>query len=169
MKQCIYKWYVYCCPFFRLGEFVSGMVAGVFYVNHSKDLNKSTTLLEVAAIFYLGIAYLMWKMAYNEITYFFITILTIPLFFVFPLEKGRLSIFLKNKYIVLFGNLSPYLFLLHQIVIKYIDKIFGLFSVHKGELVKFLMAASSLLLSFVLSVLYVKIVKGKSNRASGSM
>ena len=64
---------------------------------------------------------------YRESNYKYLTIFicSFVIIFVFSMEKGIISKLLNNKFLIDIGNASFYVYIMHQVIIKYVTTVFG--------------------------------------------
>ncbi len=147
----------YIFPIFRLGDFLIGCCLGYIFLNVNFKLNKiQATVIEIISlvlIVFSDIIYLKNKGVLGSY-YFKFTVLFIPvsvlLVWIFAINKGVISKLLTCKPIVYIGNISPYAFLIHNIII----------SIVRVGMYKFILSESNvwfkpvlIVVSFVLTVL----------------
>ncbi len=127
------KWVTYISPIFRTGDFIIGCLLGYIYLNIKRDIKAyKASLLELSAVIAVFAAQYFFsnKFGYFSFECFKYNMLYTPssclLIFIFAINRGIISRLLSQKFIIFLGNISAYTFLLHQILIKYFDKlIFG--------------------------------------------
>lgn len=115
------KGYWYVNPFTRLPDFLVGIL--LFRLYQSRPVRKQSTteatLLEIGAIilfmafYYFGSAGLLSKV-YRYSIYYWLPISAI--IYVFARNKGMISRLLSNKYLVIGGDISYAMYLLHLFV-----------------------------------------------------
>lgn len=120
------RWLTYICPFVRIIEFMGGMLIGFLFYYRNSVISKSTFLcLEIiCAIMNLLVNYIYINGIYPfgeggfkyNFLFFGCSLLTVWLF---AENKGKLFCLFDNPIFVFIGNMSPYAFLLHPIVIIY--------------------------------------------------
>ena len=124
------RWFTYIFPLFRLGDFAIGCYIGNVYLNKKFDLNKTVaTVLECAVLaaillseyIFVNQAGIMSREWYRYTILF--TPTSVCLILLFAINKGMISKLLTCKVFVYLGNISAYTFLIHQVVIRYIDTI----------------------------------------------
>lgn len=115
-----YVWIYNQCPFYRMCEFIVGMLLGRLYIEGKTIKNWIADIVVVISIVAIGFAYeLIIK---NELPFFFnaTNIMTpcIALSVYAISQKGNLSkVLLGNRLLVWLGDLSPVLYLIHNVVI----------------------------------------------------
>ena len=134
----IFYWFIYISPIYRVCEFAIGMCLGFYYIKYTRfgannNVDKAkplwiTTAYEIVAVVFAGfILMLAQKDTVNSAVWFSRTELYIPascaLIWIFAEGKGKLTKLLTQKSLIRLGDLSGYGFLIHQVVIRYFDKI----------------------------------------------
>lgn len=119
------KWATYICPFYRILDFSLGVMLGWLFLHRQEQAQNNKImahLLEVlalAAFILQEYAYLPIKENYMGIGYnVYFTISTLLIVWVFAVNDGFITKILNNKLFIWIGNLSGYLFLIHQVVIR---------------------------------------------------
>ena len=120
-------WFTYIFPLFRLGDFSIGCCLGAAFSDAGNCIDsKSATLLEALIFAGWAILYSLFQhhLGIGGMEWFRHTLLYLPVtalaIYVFAMEKGIISGILSCKPLVLLGNISAYMFLIHQIVIRYV-------------------------------------------------
>lgn len=164
------KWYTYICPIYRLGDFCIGCCLGYLYVNHSFSFSKKTaTLLEIATCLFLSIYQVeVIRKINNPMVNAFYTPLAIAIVLMFALHKGAITNVLRSRLLQYIGNVSPYLFLTHQMVIRYLEKVIAIvFGVQntfwQSKTVLIILA---LCVSIIVSECYLFLERKAKNKAS---
>lgn len=122
------KWITYVCPVYRLGDFVIGMNMGYIYKQTKGKLGGGTaSFIEICLCINLIILQCMYRgqiasdiigLIRYSLLYILSSMLTV---YMFAINKGIVTRLASNKLIVELGNVSPYAFLIHQMVIRYYD------------------------------------------------
>ena len=122
------KWVTYILPVFRLGDFVIGCLWGYIFINRRNIINDCIAAIgEVVVLVCILISQYIYD---NQIGFLgaesfrynmLFTVSSVALVYLFAINKGVLSKVLTCKPIIYLGNISAYTFLIHQIVIRYID------------------------------------------------
>lgn len=122
------KWFTYVFPVFRLGEFVIGsLVGGVFLEEKHKISDVCATSLELVIVGLVIVVQLVNKydILNGRYEFFKYSLIHTPvvtgLIYIFALNCGKISKLLSCRLIVNVGNISAYMFLIHQVVIRYVD------------------------------------------------
>ena len=123
------RWITYILPLYRAGDFVIGCNLGyLFLTKREKTFGKiQGTIAESISVFFviitnyiysnkIGIGGEQW-IRYNLL---FLPI-TIAIVYLFALKSGIITKVLTNKLSVYVGNRSGYAFLIHLMVISYMD------------------------------------------------
>lgn len=116
------EWLIYINPFFRLMDFVAGMILSEFFLNMKLDLSKKIwTLLEISSLL------LLVFMAYIAVKYSVLIFLRYDLYYIVPISilififannKGYISDLLSSKGFQFLGGLSFEIYLVHQMIIN---------------------------------------------------
>ncbi len=115
------QWFVYTFPLYRIGDFIIGCGIGYLFLKVEKT-KKYCTFFELLAILIAIVSHII----YNKIgeTWWRPSLLfvipSVILIWVFALNNGKITHFLTNGLTVQAGNLSAYMFLIHQIIIRYL-------------------------------------------------
>lgn len=122
-----YWWLLKISPIYVL-VFISGSAAGMLYMKQPKCMHSRTTasMDEVLALSLVAVLYvLLVPLGYGRLVPFDYTLIFIIPFsfciFAFAKSKGALSAVLSTKPLVFLGNLSFSLYMVHQLVIRYMD------------------------------------------------
>lgn len=128
------KWFTYICPFFRLGDFFIGCNLGYLFLSAKEGSTKcnftGSTLCELLVFLFIGIELYLYdaKIAFGGMECFRYTLLftpsTVALIYLFAQNNGYITRFFTNKRFIQLGNISAYTFLIHPIVIRYLNKFF---------------------------------------------
>ena len=157
------RWFTYIFPLFRVGDFFIGCNLGMLYKNYYKEITKSKAFfLEVITILAIVINQIIYS---SRITFlgadsFRYTIISLPisisLVYLFAYNNGIFTKLLSNCSILIkIGNLSGYLFLIHQVVIRQIDTLLEFMPQVLSN--KFIIIIIDLILSYLLTILYKKL------------
>ena len=119
------KWFTYIFPAFRLGDFSAGCVLGYMFMNRNKDncgKGLSASIFEIITIILVVLSvYIYKKLAGGSHEWLRYTTIFLPsslaLVWIFAINKGIITQILTNPITVYVGNISPYAFLIHQVVI----------------------------------------------------
>ncbi len=131
------KWVIYIFPLFRLGDFLIGCCAGIIYIKRGLIVNKFTaSLCELTTFLLILISEYIFvhQIGVMGTEWFRYTMLFTPtsvsLVFLFAVNQGIISRLLTCQPMLYLGNISAYTFLIHQMVIRYLDviinKLFGI-------------------------------------------
>ena len=146
----------YVFPLARVGEYICGLAAGCLIrplkdnINYSTDKKYLCTIFELLAI--VGIV-IIWFLPVK--TYFYRSfqwiIPNLVLITVYALEAGRISKIFSNKILVYLGNISFQCYLIHDIILRIIRKIFDISNINGVQ--KVVGCILSLLLVIAIGVL----------------
>lgn len=123
-------WFTYISPFYRVMEFIIGAILGGLYLELEKEKNAGKmigTLSEVIGIaVFVGVILIFHKMEgiYDGLCYTALfTPVSMFLVVVFAKNQGWILKSLNNKFLLWVGNISSYTFLIHQVVIRWLQRI----------------------------------------------
>jgi len=124
----LYYSLIYISPFFRLIDFILGVLLFEIYVRlvNQKWSRLKATILEFSAIALFVLFYVNHQaigQLYRYSVYYWLPMLTVIL--VFSLHKGWVSKLLSNKISVLLGEVSFSFYLIHQLTLSYIKLAIG--------------------------------------------
>lgn len=119
-------WLTYICPVYRLAEFLLGASLGWLYLNTESQALKKVTTATMAEILtaaaFVGMICIFHKIegVYPGLCYTALfTPISLLLVWVFAYGKGLVMKMLNRKILLWLGNLSSYVFLIHQVVIHW--------------------------------------------------
>ena len=159
------KWTTYIFPIYRLGDFVIGCCLGYIYVHRRKikiSIWKASVLEGVVILASLG-ACLVYHRCGDVVGegFRYTLIYTLPsigIVYLTAVKKGFFSKAITNRPMIFLGDISAYAFLIHQIVIRYMDIVMR--TILKIDLSIWWMALICFLITFILSIIWMgKIVK----------
>lgn len=123
-------WFTYISPFYRVLEFIIGAILGGLYLELGKETDAGKTigiLSEVIGIMaFVGVILIFHKMEciYDGLCYTALfTPVSVFLVVVFAKNQGWILKSLNNKFLLWVGNISSYTFLIHQVVIRWLQRI----------------------------------------------
>ena len=117
-------------PLYRLSEFAIGTLAGIFFLKYGSKAGKSKkinpTVLEIIAVVAFAVSlgsfqYAILPKGVTIVTY--ILPATIFLIYTFALQAGAISKFISNKAFVFLGNISFSFYMIHMLVLRYMNGI----------------------------------------------
>ena len=148
------NWFTYIFPLYRLGDFLVGCCAGYYFVTHDEStfsLIKSSILEALAILMLTGSCFISSFCSIPEGLNLFFKYLPGAVFLVFALAQGNgvIAKVLSCKPIVWIGNISGYLYLIHQAMLNVFEST-GL----SGEI----MVVCSLTSTIGFALLYKKLI-----------
>ena len=162
-------WFYYVCPFYRLGDFLIGVIVGniCLKIPHCNFGKSIYTFMEAIAFSLLTIiGYLQTIVVKNMFfkIFFTSTLIDLPLsvllVILFWENKGRICNFLNNRVLIVIGNYSGVLFLTHYVSLAWgrylMNKFFDISSYY-------IIAIISIVFSFILGIIYLKIQQNYPN------
>lgn len=122
-------WMNYVCPLVRLGAFSIGCNFGFIFLKRNKELSSPvTTVLEILSLIIVVVVLCLINIENKSMLIRIFTesgFISIPisvlLIYVIATQKGIVSKLLSTKPFVFIGNMSSYIFLTHQIIMRFID------------------------------------------------
>lgn len=125
------KWFTYIFPVYRLGDFIIGCNLGyLFLKQEKKQPTLSATFAEAFTILLTAVLLYAYstQIGLGSLEWFRYTLLytasSILLVYCFASNSGHITKLLSNKILIPVGNISAYAFLIHALVIRYINKLF---------------------------------------------
>lgn len=125
-------WFIYISPYFRVFDFILGLIAGFLFIEIKKPSVKGIasrilfTIFEIGAIGFLIVSYKSGFLGFDSFKYGLYYIpASILIVFIFAFQKGFVSLIISGKILVYLGNLSFPIFLMHQLVIIYTSILFA--------------------------------------------
>lgn len=174
----VYIWFMYCFPVFRLGDFFIGCCLGRIYRKNTfggKGVVLQYTIMEIAATAVTVLVF--WWLGQNHHDSIILTAfhnwttLYIPLaviwVYLFTENKGIITILLSGRLLVGLGNISGPIFLIHYVVILYMNNMLNFFDIKLSKLQQAGAAVLELGVSILASLIYIameKKIKGLSER-----
>ena len=122
-------WFTYISPVYRILEFFIGAALGAFYLTWDKESidGVSASVLELSAIAaFVGVISIFHKIegVYQGLCYTALfTPVSVLLVLVFACSRGIFMKVFNNRFLLWIGNLSSYMFLIHQVVIRWLVTI----------------------------------------------
>lgn len=165
-----YVWFMYCFPVFRVGDFFIGCCLGKSY--HNKRLVKINpvkgTIVEVIA--FVITAYivvsphnamesLLYKAVWNWTTIYIV--LASVWVCLFVCSEGILVKIITNKLFVFIGNISAYTFLIHYMVIQYVDRLVLYLGMTMSGWAMIVIMSVEMVITIMLTMAYFRFLKSK--------
>ena len=168
-----FTWATYCFPVYRLGDFIIGAIAGYLFLSGSFDgiQGAGAAILEFLALF-LAIGVELFGKTTQTVPFIRAiaenyTLMFVPvsalLVIVFALRRGPLTSLLDCRSLKFFGDLSPYMFLIHYVVTQNAKIILADHGITASGLMALAIYAAELAITIILSLIYRKLeglVKG---------
>jgi len=153
-------WITYLCPLSRLIDFIIGCCMGYLYLknNVTKMQKKYFIVFKIVILSTLCFIFFMYnsKIFILNKEYIRYTLIFTPVSMMilwFTANGGVYSRILNARTLVRIGNLSPYTYLIHYIVIEYCSAIANQFTTDYS---KGLIACISLILTFIAAQIWIK-------------
>lgn len=162
----IYIWFMYCFPLFRLGDFFIGCCFGKYYMEKTKIERISfarASLYETITILTTILVFLWIEQKHKNIILLATqnwTTLYIPLAMMWILlflnRNGIFTKLLSNKVMICIGNISAYLFLIHNVITLSFILIEKFTSINRRNIFVIIF---EFLLTILMTMFYMKIEK----------
>ena len=162
------QWITYYCPLSRLVDFSIGCCLGYLYI-YREESCKHRFMCCFYEVIVCTIIVLSWYVYANKILpfgseYIKYSLLfigtTVALIWLIAIGRGVISTLLSNRILCWIGNISPYAFLIHSVVIKYLRSILGHMSIYNG----FTLSVLSALITVIATVVWMKMESYFSNK-----
>ena len=126
------KWITYCHPVFRLGDFTIGGFMASLYIKRKASAGPKRSVsklwgsvLEMISVALSIATCIFYTYSSDESVWYTYTCLFIPssvlLVYVFSMGSGIISGLLTNRFTLWLAAISPYAFLIHRLVIYYLQ------------------------------------------------
>lgn len=159
-------WLFYINPFFRIGDFIIGVLICRIFLQ--KKLNPRPTacnLMEVGSLLFLAVTvYIATNyVSYMNVKYDIIYIPCMAMIVIaFAFDGGFISKILSNKYLILLGEASFSFYMFHWMIVS---KLIEIMNPDKNVFSSVIIyVASCLMLSIVISIISFKCVEMPSNK-----
>lgn len=126
------RWFVYFFPMTRVIDCIIGAIVGNIYIKDKKDNINQATTKELILVIALSLSFLIDELLSNTsyFGYFHFVVVNTPIstfaVYLFAKGEGRITNFLTNKTTMFLAKISPYGFLIHDVINKYINAGFVL-------------------------------------------
>ena len=111
------QWITYYCPLVRIIDFIIGCMAGILYVKYPrKALSKTILLIAISLILYSNQLFVFGQENIKYTLQF--TITSVVLVWMTARYDFALSNILSLNALTKLGDMTPYMFLIHSVVIK---------------------------------------------------
>lgn len=114
-------------PLYQLTQYMLGCIIGTIFVDEEEEIKKQsskfTSILQIIAIIFYLMAVIIGNQAlWQRYMYVFFVMFLI---YILAIETGIVYKILSNRILLHLGNISLELFMFHQIILRYIIRIFG--------------------------------------------
>lgn len=120
-------WLFYVFPLFRLFDFIIGIALGLLFIKYkTKFSHFGNTNFEIISLLLLMTAIIFHPYIHQAFRWgtYYIPFMSLVIF-VFAFQKGLISKILSNKYLVYLGEISFSFYMIHKLIIRYIQKFVG--------------------------------------------
>lgn len=174
----VYRWFMYCFPLFRAGDFFIGCCFGKYYLEKMSDINSNKSLIKGTMLEIVGILITILVLQYNSYIHTTSilqainnwTTIYIPLavmwLYIFIANRGLFTKILNNRILIFIGNISAYTFLIHYVITRYVNSLCGFLNINLMGWMKMGLILIEFCFTILLSMLYIKItqkIKNKKN------
>lgn len=116
-----HHWVYYINPFFRVFDFILGILLYNFYANYKRNLwiKTNATSLEITAILFFVICYILREGISQDFrwsVYYWLPMTF--LIFIFSFQSGYISHLLSKKTCIWLGEISFSFYMVHQLIIQ---------------------------------------------------
>ncbi len=122
---------LYVFPLFRFLEYFMGILAGYYFL-HKKEKKPDFVRMSIVELLTVGLfvaCHILLKMSYLEqwgnLQYYTMFWSSIILVVVFANQEGMVSKILNQPLLVYIGNISFEIYIIHQVIIKYVTTALG--------------------------------------------
>jgi peptidoglycan/LPS O-acetylase OafA/YrhL len=164
-------YWIYIFPVSRLLDFVFGILLFRLYIHFdSKNIKINPDLAQYTSISLLVICIALKDMVPQAYRYDLFYIIPMSMvIFSFAYSGGKISNFLSSKILVLLGEASFSLYLIHQLVIRYIKGVNEVLFGYEGVLWECILIVAILTLSILLSLAMHKLYEIKATKYAKSL
>lgn len=160
-------WATYVFPVYRVLDFFEGCCLGYIFINRNAEKSIKSGLINLFEI--IAVVLVLFTnnntVLHSQITIFLYYVCAISAIFLFAIKKGFITTFLTNKVMIYLGDLSSNIFLIHSVVLTYINVFFYIIRVNINPWVNRILV---LVITFIASVLWDKIYSLlKTKKSSG--
>ncbi|MBC5624035.1 acyltransferase [Clostridium sp. NSJ-49] len=153
-----YGYFFYISPYFRILDFILGMILAKIYIERNKDVITNYTLVEIGIISIFFITYLLSFVLPTEFTK---GIIYAPVFlmgiYIISQEKGIISKFLCNKVFQKIAKISFEFYMVHELILILFRNLFSDFQYN--YLIKItIIAIPSFIISYVIAIILNKFI-----------
>ena len=158
------KWFTYVCPLFRLGDFFIGCNLGYLFIQRDNCSSKVSVTIKELFILCLTVLSLYiynsqislgaWEWSRYTLLYLPSSILLV---YAVAENQGYFSKILCNKFFVHIGNISAYTFLIHPVIIRYVNRLSIIIRGYEPS--PWLLSVITFVGTWIVSLLYVQIEK----------
>jgi peptidoglycan/LPS O-acetylase OafA/YrhL len=159
-------WLFYINPFFRLGDFIIGvLICRVFIANQIKLKPEVCSLMEIGSLLFLAVTIYV---ATNHVSYMNIKydLLFIPcmamLVLAFAFNGGVVSNLLSNRYLVLLGEASFSFYMFHWMIVSKLIEIMQPEKNNAQDVLIYILCC--LALSLIISIISFKLIEMPANK-----
>lgn len=163
-----YRWFMYCFPVYRIGDFFAGCVLGRIYMV-SKDTPYINNTIAYTIIEAGLLAFSMWfslwlgqptdapfTLAIKNWSTGYI-IMALAWIYVFTRPRGLLTKLFANPVMIKLGDLSPQAFLIHYVLVRFVNAYMGLHMIPFTPLLTWILFAIEFIGTIIICLIYSKV------------
>ncbi len=150
------KYITYICPLYRIGDFAVGMILGCIYISRNIDNNEIFNgIMQLIAVMMIPVLIYIYKQQIglfgdDSFRYSLLYLLDAALLVYYMCRNGFIAKLLSMKAFVFLGDLSSVMFLLHQLIYRYL--VLYVYSKHINVLL--LRSMITLVMTIIISYAY---------------
>lgn len=118
------RWFAYCFPPIRLGDFLVGCLIAVIAKNGTAPSQKKLSILEPASLVLCAVSCLAHPFLGQEMMWLRASCLFIPssalLIYTYARSHGQIAGLLSSQPLLWVASISPYAFLIHRLVLYWV-------------------------------------------------
>ena len=158
-----YEWFFYISPYFRVLDFILGMILAKMYLKKNGDFIKMYTLIEIAIIYVFFSTYILSFILPREFTR---GIIYAPVFligiYIIVQEKGIISKFLCNQIFQKIAKISFEFYMVHELILILFRNIFS--NLKYNYLIKItIIAIPSFIISYLLAIVLNRFITNRKS------
>lgn len=153
-----YGWATYVWPIYRLGDFFEGCCLGYIFINRDKEKKINNVFISILEFITVGLVLFANNNTtiHFQVTIFLYYVCAILAVYLFALKQGIITTFMTNKIMIYFGDLSSNIFLIHSMILTYVNVFFYIINFEINPWANRIIV---LVITFIASILWDKINK----------
>lgn len=168
------KWLTYAFPIYRTGDFFIGCIIGWIFLNTDflKEIgNKVRSALEFGImVIIIASKYIYdYQIGILGSEWCRYSLLFIPssimVVYLFALNEGYFTRILSRRGLIFLGDISPYTFLIHQLVIRYYNIVISYMGIELGIVMKYIICLN---ITIFIALFWIKVCNRRIWRKKNS-